>query len=224
MSDESLGVRLRRIRKEKSLTQEVLAKLAGVGQATISDLERGRSASSSELVAIAMALGISTEHLKTGKTHIPRDQYANSTDSALSIPRLNVAGSFGGGEYAPDHEVVVDVITVPRWWVHQNMPNISSPASIRAITGYGDSMEDTFSDGDVLFVDTGVKAVKIDAIYVFERMEELYIKRIQRQMDGSIKIISDNRTKYDPIVLSPDESQSLNVLARVRWVWNGRRL
>lgn len=56
---------LRRIRREKDITQERLAELVGVDQTTISDLERGRNRNPSwETVAkIAKVLDVSPSEL-----------------------------------------------------------------------------------------------------------------------------------------------------------------
>lgn len=63
----SIGQRVREARKDAKLTQTQVAKKSGIKQSTVSDLERGVSASSSELVAIAMAVGVNPSWLQTGK-------------------------------------------------------------------------------------------------------------------------------------------------------------
>jgi hypothetical protein len=101
----------------------------------------------------------------------------------------------------PERETVIDSIRVPNEWVRENLPHITSPKNLRIITGYGDSMLETYNHGDPLIVDIGVLEMRIDAIYVFALHNELYIKRIQRLPGGAIKVISDNRAKYDPFTV-----------------------
>lgn len=63
----AIGVRLRRLRQEKSLTQSQLAKLTGVRQSHISKIENNRSSVSIEtLEKIANALGVSPGRLIDG--------------------------------------------------------------------------------------------------------------------------------------------------------------
>ncbi len=62
MTDERFiavdGTKLRRLRREKALSQLDLVEMTGVAQATLSDLERGkRGARSSTLRKLAEALG-----------------------------------------------------------------------------------------------------------------------------------------------------------------------
>lgn len=82
----------------------------------------------------------------------------------------------------------------------------------------------TFSEGDILLVDCGVERTDVDAVYVIERHNELFVKRVQRQYaDGSIVIRSDN-PNYGPEVVPADKVADVRVLGRVLWAWNGRKL
>ena len=55
-----VGRNVRKIRKAKGLTQEVLAEVAGVSQQYVSDLERGRrNPSVITLYVLAQAMGVS---------------------------------------------------------------------------------------------------------------------------------------------------------------------
>ena len=69
MARSDVGMRLWRARKQKGLSQEDLAKAAGVRQAAISQLETGDSQSfrGTTLVAIAQILDVSPDWLATGK-------------------------------------------------------------------------------------------------------------------------------------------------------------
>jgi transcriptional regulator with XRE-family HTH domain len=64
----SIGSRIRELRlgQKPRLTQKALAKRARLSQTTISDLERGRNVSSTDLAAIAQALGVTAEYLTGG--------------------------------------------------------------------------------------------------------------------------------------------------------------
>jgi transcriptional regulator with XRE-family HTH domain len=62
--DDTLGLRLARIRKERGLTQVAIAERTGLTQVLVSDYERGRLRLSAEMaVRFAEALGISTDDL-----------------------------------------------------------------------------------------------------------------------------------------------------------------
>lgn len=118
-------------------------------------------------------------------------------------------------------EIIVGPVPVAAEWVRQNLPTVTDVKSLRVASAYGDSMEPTYKDGDVLFIDTAVRLVEFDAIYAFERATGVYIKRIQRTLDGGIVIISDNQ-KYRPLELPAKDH--INVLGRVVYAWTGARL
>lgn len=63
----SMGDRLKQARKTRKLSQMRLAKMTGVSQSTISDIERGRNAGSTESAKLAAALGVSALWLSTGR-------------------------------------------------------------------------------------------------------------------------------------------------------------
>ena len=68
MTDERFiavdGQRLKRLRREKALSQLDLMEITGVAQATLSDLERGkRGARASTLRKLAEALGVEPKEL-----------------------------------------------------------------------------------------------------------------------------------------------------------------
>lgn len=128
----------------------------------------------------------------------------------------------GPGEDQMHDEVVVGRLTVSPQWVARTIKPLTKLENLRFIHGYGDSMETTFADGDILLVDAGVKEPKIDGVYVLEANDRLYIKRVRQRMNGSFEISSDNPNVKTVDVL--DGSHQVNVLGRVVWAWNGRKL
>jgi phage repressor protein C with HTH and peptisase S24 domain len=138
------------------------------------------------------------------------------------LPKFNAVGSAGRGRFPPDYDEVIDQLTLSGPWMRKNL-SFTSIDNLAVLTAYGDSMENTFSSGDALLVDCGVNEIKIDAVYVMLRNDELYIKRVQRQLNGSLKIISDNKN-YESQVLENGDRENTEVLGRVVYCWNGRRL
>lgn len=65
---EPFGVRLRRLRKERGLSQQQLAEAAGINLAFVSRLETGSRFPSHETnVALAHALGVEERYLREGE-------------------------------------------------------------------------------------------------------------------------------------------------------------
>jgi phage repressor protein C with HTH and peptisase S24 domain len=145
---------------------------------------------------------------------------SEAIDSVL-VPQLNVRASMGTGYPVPDYESVIEQLRLSEQWCRKNL-TVSNLSNLAALSAYGDSMKPTFRDGDILLVDRGVSEIKIDAIYVLQFRDELYVKRIQRKPDGTIIMKSDNAF-YESILIDPT-GDGLKVLGRVVWAWNGQKL
>lgn len=140
----------------------------------------------------------------------------------FSIAKLaNSAGMGGGSERLPD-DVVVGRLTVSPQWIAKTIKSLTKPENLRFIHGYGDSMEPTFSDGDILLVDVGVRDCDIDGIYVLAANDRLFIKRVTERLGGGHEITSDNPKVKT--VQALDGSEPVEILGRVVWAWNGKKL
>jgi SOS-response transcriptional repressor LexA/DNA-binding Xre family transcriptional regulator len=64
---------------------------------------------------------------------------------------------------------------------------------IEALNVTGDSMEPTFSYGDIIFINRNKKDIKRGGIFTINTENGLFVKRIQRRIDGGLDIISDNK-------------------------------
>lgn len=215
--------------EQKRVSRAQLSAAMGISTQNLGMLIRGRNndISGSALIRGAQFLGYSVEELVFKRM---RDLSAmgvaesvpNYTQNATPIPLFDVGGSMGLGILPSDHVDIIANISVDVSQLKRKV-HFTSAANLRFISGYGDSMADTFADGDTLLVDTGIFEVKVDAVYVLELGNELYIKRLQRRPDGSVLMISDNK-QYEPYLIKPEEMDRFRVRGRVLMAWNVRRL
>ncbi|MFN3375504.1 MAG: helix-turn-helix transcriptional regulator [Burkholderiaceae bacterium] len=152
----------------------------------------------------------------------PGDLYAKVESDTVMVPMLNVAASMGHGYKMDVEEETIQEVRFSKRWIRQNT-DASSFQTLAIVTGKGDSMEETFFDGSPLLVDTSVSRLKIDSVYVMRRDDELFIKRVQRNIDGSYEIISDN-PKYKPQRIESPEKAGLVVLGKVLIALNAKRM
>lgn len=158
-----------------------------------------------------------------GKINEPSFDASSYTNTA-SIRQLDVRASMGTGADLQEHVEVVRMMQVNLADLRRVLPTFTSPQNLVIITGLGDSMKGTFRDGDPIIVDTGVKEVTVDGVYVLEREgSELFIKRVQRQLDGSLMMISDN-SRYPPQHISEESRRQFKVVGRALGVWNFEKL
>jgi len=103
-------------------------------------------------------------------------------------PSINV--SAGGGAYDEDENY--EKLDMPDFFVNivggtENLKNIE------AINVTGDSMEPTLNNGNIIFIDKTKNDTAKDGIYAFVNENGLFVKRIQKRVDGALDVISDNK-------------------------------
>lgn len=230
---KSLGEQTRAFREEKGLTSTELAAKVGTSRQNIESLEARGNRIPKYLGSLAAAMGRTVDDMlaeaglhSPGNRRIavaeePESQYLPGFE-ALTVPLLASPGSMGAGAEQLHDDVVVGRMTLSPSWVTKTLKPLSRPDNLRFIHGYGDSMEPTFFDGDILLVDAGIRECKVDGIYVLSANERLYIKRVRQRLDGSYEISSDNPNVKTVDVLNG--SSPVDVLGRVVFTWNGRKL
>lgn len=133
------------------------------------------------------------------------DSLVDSTDKywIKYYPEVNV--SAGGGAY--DAEDDAESFEVPSYMIHM-LGGKENLKNIHAINVVGDSMEPTLNSDNIIFIDRAKKENLKDGIYAFTTNHGLFVKRLQRRVDGALDVISDNKD-YPKQVLNADELQVL---------------
>lgn len=139
------------------------------------------------------------------------------------IPIFNATASMGLGRDLPEIEYQVGAMQLSHAWLRQHL-NISNTNNLAVISADGDSMAPTFSSGDLLLIDRQVDQIKTDAIYALAMDDQLYVKRLARDIgDGSVNIISDNPA-YGTQRITRERAEQLRVVGRVVFAWRGAKL
>lgn len=167
---------------------------------------------------IEAALNVPGWFDKNQSTTIPQD----SRLERFTIDRLAAKGSMGPGYDLADGDRVVERMTLGVEWIKHATNGVSSMQNLRVISAYGDSMMPTLNDGDLILVDTGVKVVEINGIFVLRANNRLYIKRVRQRMDSTFEVKSDNVLDGLPEELTG--KFKVEVLGRVVYAWNGKKL
>ena len=95
------------------------------------------------------------------------------------------------------------------------------PQNLILETAVGESMQPTIQSGDLLLVDTSDRTCSSFGIYVLEVRRERLVKRVQRKLDGTLVLISDNAA-YQPDQIGGEMLRDVTVIGRV--VWGGGRI
>lgn len=132
-------------------------------------------------------------------------------DELELIPYYEVYASAGNGSFNLEVYEPSDYIGLSRRWLRQRGFRINHLTFFQA---EGDSMYPTISDGDALLIDLSEKKPKDGNIYIIRHGNQTLVKRVQGIRNG-IRLISDNKTFYDPVDLTFDESLDLEIIGRV---------
>ena len=88
------------------------------------------------------------------------------------------------------------------------------PKDLSCVKARGDSMEPTINNGDTLLVDASRNMPRDGYIYVIRSADTLWVKRIQKHIDNSLLLISDNGT-YPPMTLRSDQHHDIQIIGQV---------
>lgn len=244
LTGKELGAAIEQARKKKGVTKVAFAEAMGVKPSSVQDwVKFGRIAKERidglvkyfadvvgpeywglDFVSHPQACEEIEEARESAKVVrlMPSGAKGSGTDE-IEVPRFEAPASMGLGRPVPEQDNVVELLRVSSSWVRSTLPHISSPINLAVLPASGDSMEPTFADSDLLWIDRGVTQIKTDAVYVLALRDHLYVKRLQRRPDGAILMISDNKS-YDPYVIENGEREQFQVLGRVVFAWRGKRL
>lgn len=139
-------------------------------------------------------------------------------DGFVMIPRYDLSASAGHGALVPG-EQIADYLAFKAEWVRNTLGIAQKDLALIGVKG--DSMQPTLTDGDLVLIDTSRTIVEDSGIYAINLAEALMVKRVQRHLNGSLTVSSDN-AKYAPERVQAKDGKLFRVVGRV--VWTGRRL
>jgi len=141
----------------------------------------------------------------------------------IDIPQYDVRASMGAGQVLPsDYIDTIRRITVSSEFLLEQGVSYTKSGNLAVVTGFGESMNKTFSNGDPLIIDQGVTSVVTDGVYLFTLSGSLFVKRLQRLPSG-IRVISDNDS-FTPFDVAASDPDNLIIHARVLLAWRSQRL
>lgn len=225
-----IGDSLRRIRDGRGWSVDVFAAKMGVNKNTVGAYERGERLPEVDYLArfaketdsnFAELLGLRLQAvpgLGSADIEAATDNAIPNFDDFVLVPRYDIRASAGHGAVVSS-EQIVDHLAFRKEWVRNALGVAQKDLAL--ITVKGDSMEPTLSNGDLILIDMHASSIGDNAIYVLRNDGQLLVKRVQRKLDGTIIIKSDN-TAYDPETVDAKHAGKLKVVGRV--VWAGRRL
>ncbi len=235
LADETLHLRIGEA-VDKIGATKAAADAVGASPETVNRWRTGTTNPSfANVVALCRAANFYVEWMATGEG--PRDiqpEYAISSgrtkeehvgsalrqgaildeasEDAIALPRLTIDGSAGYG-LIPTREEIEDYLSVSRRYLREVGIN---PQSAHVLRLSGHSMAPTLLDKDLVIVDTSQNRVRDEEIYALAYGDAVLIKRIRPQLDGGLKVISDNKGgHYEDAIVPAAERHQVRIVGRV---------
>lgn len=198
-------------------TRKQAALTAGVAQSSLSRWIAGEGMPAFDsLAALAEARGVSLDWIATGRGEMrpsgsegagraPDEEYAY-------IPLYDAYISQGHGTWNEGARILT-MLAFTRYSLRKKG---LEPKQLAAVRVDGDSNEPELSEGDTVMVDLSRNHFQGEAFYVIRLNDLLYAKRLQRELDGGMSVISAN-TAYRPVRVPPESLDSLEIVGRVVW-------
>lgn len=193
-----LGMHIKKLRKEKALTQDDLANILGVGKTTISSYETGNSEPNNEnLVKIAETLNVSIDYLLKGSL------VTGSIDSR-KVPLLN---SIKEDEPIKALQNTETFIEIPLLF------NNDGNDDIIALHVTDDSMNNAkLNCGDIMIINLQDTVQDGEIVVVIDN-NEVMIRRFYR--NGNLITLACDSNKFYPPILKNINKDNVKVIGKV---------
>lgn len=226
--------RLKQARKHAKLSQVELAEKVGITQASVSEIERGLTRTSSHLLKIAMVCGVNPTWLLdgSGEMVVQRDKPKESAtvigfispwddetpleDDEVEIPLLKEVRVSGGPGLLPEDLDNGRRIRMGKESLRRQNVQFSNAI---CVTVSGNSMEPALPDGSTVGVNMHITTIKDGKVYVIKHDGELRVKQVYRLPGGGIRLRSFNRAEHADEDYTPTEmaEKDISILGKVFW-------
>jgi phage repressor protein C with HTH and peptisase S24 domain len=205
-----------------------LARAMGVSPSAFRKWLKGEAEPSRErLVALADAASVSVGWLARGEGPEPRlqgpsrpsrERHDTPRDGGLDTQRFVLLPkrpeAAAAGAETPAAPPGSEYMALRDDWIRATFG--IEPDRLLLETARGESMLPRIHDGALLLVDTTEQQFHSFGVYVLEIAGERLVKRVQRKVDGSLTLISDNPA-YEADHVPPAEATDVTVVGRVLW-------
>lgn len=190
----------------KKIFDKDVAEVLGITQMNFATMKKRDKIPYAELLDFCALKSISINWLLYGQSP---ESLVEATNKFFMVKYFSdVSASAGGGGEIDCEEI--QELEIPEQFVMM-LGGERELRHIEAINVSGDSMEPTFSYNDIVFINRDKTDLGRGGIFTIRTEAGLFIKRVQKRIDGKVDIISDNKV-YTTQTLDPRE---IEVVGRV---------
>ena len=190
----------------KKIFDKDVADILGITQMNFATMKKRNKIPFNELLDFCATRSISINWILYGQSP---ESLVDATNKFYMVKYFsNINASAGGGSDSECEEL--EELEIPEHFVFM-LGGEKELKNIEAINVSGDSMEPTFSYNDIVFINRDRTDLQRGGVFTIRTEAGLFIKRVQKRIDGKIDIISDNSV-YSTQTLEPSE---IEVIGRV---------
>ena len=223
MSENAFADRLKKLIGSDS--RSLFARRCGFSDGALKNYLNGSMPSADKALRIAEVCNVDvrwlvfgTDPVSTDDSERERERNTRIAGDGDSSGHIVVSGHSMGHPLTGDRNIV-DHLAFKPGWVRDRMG--IEPGNLLLVEASGDGMAPTIRDRDLVLVDTSISRVRDAGVYVLDVGGDLCIKRIEKKLDGSMIVRSDN-SLYSPESVAAENVGSLRIIGQV--IWRGGRI
>ena len=190
----------------KKIFDKDIAGLLGISQMNFATMKKRDKIPYEELLEFCARKSIAINWLLFGQSP---ESLIEATNKFYMVRYFSDVSASAGGGGVGDIEDSIELMLEGNFLA--SLGGERELKNIEALNVSGDSMEPTFSYGDMIFINRNKLDIGRGGVFTINTEAGLFIKRLQKRIDGKIDVISDNK-EYDKQTLEPHE---LRVVGRV---------
>ncbi|WP_053067758.1 S24 family peptidase [Muribacter muris] len=233
MRSEIVKQRLQQILDEKNTNKATLAKVANVTSQAVNNWFNNGKVSTNSAKAIAEYFGYSIDWVLGGSnTIIAGNARLSNSPITTNIYNSDSRSESEGSEIIAnianryridclDNSIFPETIS-SIWFSDDGLSEFVGQKEIeglRLITVSVDTMTPTIPKGSIAIIDTKISSYIGDGIYVFLIGENIFIRRLQKLINGGYSVISDNK-KYELETMSDDTLRNAKFIGKFVRLWD----
>lgn len=196
--------------------RSAFARAVGVTPSAIQQIEAGKTLTldGDTLAGYVRATGFMVDWLQHGRGPKEQTRVREAVAEYIEVPVRNGKVSAGHGRPTAEISEIGSILFRPRSMAKKGI----SPEHAQVWYVADASMFPRLREGDAVLFDTSDLEVLDGKLYVIEWGGTTYVKRLYRELDGLVRVVSDNPAPEFRDRLVQPEDPGFKVLGRVRWI------
>jgi len=133
----------------------------------------------------------------------------------VDVPSMKLSAPQETAQIFEAHVETVARMAIAQAWLKRIAPPNVAVENLGIVTAQDAAMDPTIAEGDILLVDRGTVDVRADAVYCYVLHDDFYVRRLQREGPGMLRVIPDN-SKFRESTIQRGEAR---ILGRVLTSW-----